>query len=148
MKEKMTEQPWNKMSFETLIQTCMVNFGLSPVLNSSFSPTPLTTPHLLHCIIHLLKASVLLSASQGDVLSDPTGVDWQKRETFPFWTAKTSEHKALFFVSLLIFLERLPTYQILQWSHNHCASAKSLPTVIKTHQYNSILGSSWWRKIQ
>lgn len=31
VKEKMIEQPLNKMSFETLIKTCiLVNFGLSP----------------------------------------------------------------------------------------------------------------------
>ena len=107
---------------------------------------PFTAPHSLHCITHLSKVNVLLFASQGPVLSDHICVDWQEHETLPFWTAKTFEHKALFFVSLLIFLERLPTYQILQWIHNHCASVKILPTVMKTHHYNPIPGSSWWEK--
>lgn len=141
----MTEQPENKMSFETWIQMCMVNFGLSPCPKWQlfYYPTDNPTPSSLCCTSFKsegIAPCFTRSRVVWSYLCWLTGT-WN----FPILSSKTFEHKALFFVSLLIFLETLPTYQILQWSHNHCASVKSLPTVIKTHHYNPILGSSWWR---
>lgn len=62
----------------------MANFGASPHSKCSFSTMPLTTPHLLHCIIHLSEMNILLFASQGHMLSDHTCVDGQEHVSFPF----------------------------------------------------------------
>lgn len=98
------------------------------------------------CLTQPPKGNAQLFAPQGHLLSDHTCPSWQEHETFSFSTAKTSEHKALFPVSLVIFLQRLPTYQISQWRCNHCVSVKSLPTVISTPHHNPSLASGWWRK--